>query len=82
MAGSTGNKWYAGGGNITGVTTSSNQSFCGYTIEMGAGTDQTIHARTSSTSASKGVRSSGYCGTQSGQTVYTSGTIAYKLYQR
>lgn len=67
-------KWYGGGGNMQNGYAAGTQFFCGYCIESGA-----IYARAATYGATAGNRSSGYMGSQSGTTIYSSGTICYLL---
>lgn len=68
--------WLAGGGgNVTGGTYESEESFTGFTIES----DGHIYARTCQDVASSGEKRSGYVQLTDGDSVYITGTIMYKI---
>lgn len=68
-------KWdAAGGGNITNASSPANHTFSGYTLET-----EKIYARTVPVSDAAAVRASGYMGTRTGQTLYSSGMICYMV---
>ena len=68
-------KWQAGGGNFANGYTNANSAFAGWVIENG---DAIIYARSTVVNSTKGDRTSGYIGAQSGTTIYMSGTIMYR----
>lgn len=72
-------KWYAGGGNISGVQTNASYAFSGYVIENNATYGAIILPRCVAVTTSADTRTSGYCTNVSGGTMYMSGTIMYKV---
>ena len=73
-------KWYSGGGTFKNCLTPTNSVFSGYSIES-TETGQGIFARSSilNNNTLSETMGNGYCGANYGTTVYTSGTIAYKI---
>ena len=67
-------KWQSGGGSLSNGRVPANRVFSGYNIENGY-----IYARSSLWASSAGNRASSYVGATSGTTIYTSGTIMYKV---
>ena len=67
-------KWQSGGGSLSNGRVPANRVFSGYNIENGY-----IYARSSLWASSASNRASSYVGATSGTTIYTSGTIMYKV---
>lgn len=71
-------RWFAGGGNISGVNTDANYAFAGYCIENNTSYGPIILPRCVSVGTSSGTRSSQYCRNVNGGTIYMSGTLMYR----
>ncbi len=72
---SDGQKWYGGGGNITGGHMDAEDAFSGWTIES----DGHIYARTTMDVDKEGQKSSGYVGLLEDDIIYAAGTIMYHI---